>query len=195
MEQELSTYGETLSAQAPQMQVLRSNIQAANEQISLLESKLTTQNRSDDNAISGAIVRFDKLELERQVAEKQYLLAITSLERAKVIAEGQKVYLSTFVQPVLAEEPLYPKQFWYSVASVVGCFALLGFRFGRFRINSLVHYPFSANHMIRLENVTKIYRTENHRKLVLDRVSLTLDSKRSYGLLGPNGAGKSTLLD
>ncbi len=48
--------------------------------------------------------------------------------------------------------------------------------------------------MIRLENVTKVFHTRSHRNLVLDRVSATLDSSRSYGLLGPNGAGKSTLL-
>jgi capsular polysaccharide transport system ATP-binding protein len=48
--------------------------------------------------------------------------------------------------------------------------------------------------MIRLDSVTKIYWAGSHRRTVLDRVSVTLDSRRSYGLIGPNGAGKSTLL-
>ncbi|WP_174512055.1 ABC transporter ATP-binding protein [Methylocella tundrae] len=48
--------------------------------------------------------------------------------------------------------------------------------------------------MIRLAGVTKIYKTENHRKIVLDNVSYTFDTRYSYGIFGPNGAGKSTLL-
>jgi len=48
--------------------------------------------------------------------------------------------------------------------------------------------------MIRLASVTKVYRTENHRKVVLDNVSYTFDTNHSYGVFGPNGAGKSTLL-
>lgn len=48
--------------------------------------------------------------------------------------------------------------------------------------------------MIRLSNVTKVYTTEGHRRVVLDRVSLTLRSDVSYGILGVNGAGKSTTM-
>ncbi|ACK51652.1 ABC transporter related [Methylocella silvestris BL2] len=48
--------------------------------------------------------------------------------------------------------------------------------------------------MIRLSGVTKIYKTENHRKVVLDNVTYTFDTRYSYGIFGPNGAGKSTLL-
>ncbi|VTZ27204.1 Capsule polysaccharide export ATP-binding protein CtrD [Methylocella tundrae] len=48
--------------------------------------------------------------------------------------------------------------------------------------------------MIRLAGVTKIYKTENHRKIVLDNVSYTFDTRYSYGIFGPNGAGKSPLL-
>ena len=48
--------------------------------------------------------------------------------------------------------------------------------------------------MIQLNNVFKFYRTEGHTKIVLDHVSASFDSTRSYGLLGVNGAGKSTTL-
>ncbi|NEU14026.1 ABC transporter ATP-binding protein [Methylobacterium sp. BTF04] len=46
--------------------------------------------------------------------------------------------------------------------------------------------------MIRFENVTKVYRTDGHRRTILDRVSFTLKPGVSYGILGINGAGKST---
>lgn len=48
--------------------------------------------------------------------------------------------------------------------------------------------------MIRLQNVTKVYTTEGHRRVVLDKVSMTLRSDISYGFLGVNGAGKSTMM-
>jgi capsular polysaccharide transport system ATP-binding protein len=48
--------------------------------------------------------------------------------------------------------------------------------------------------MIRLEDVTKIYVTEGHRKVVLDHATVNLDTAHSYGIFGPNGAGKSTTL-
>lgn len=46
--------------------------------------------------------------------------------------------------------------------------------------------------LIRFENVTKIYRTDGHRRTILERVSFTLKPGTSYGILGINGAGKST---
>ncbi|MCJ2081979.1 ABC transporter ATP-binding protein [Methylobacterium sp. J-090] len=48
--------------------------------------------------------------------------------------------------------------------------------------------------MIRFDNVTKIYRTDGHRRTILERVSFTLKPNVSYGILGINGAGKSTMM-
>jgi ABC-type polysaccharide/polyol phosphate transport system, ATPase component len=48
--------------------------------------------------------------------------------------------------------------------------------------------------MIQLDRVFKFYKTHGHTKIVLDHVSTTFQSGRSYGLLGVNGAGKSTTL-
>jgi capsular polysaccharide transport system ATP-binding protein len=48
--------------------------------------------------------------------------------------------------------------------------------------------------VIRFDNVTKIYKTDGHRRTILERVSLTLKPGISYGILGINGAGKSTTM-
>ena len=119
MEQELSIVTRSLSDQAPQVQTLRSRIQAANEQIALLESQLTATNPKETRTISEALRRFEALELERQVAEKQYTTAITALERARVNAEAQKLYLNTVVRPVLATEATYPKRLWFILVGVL----------------------------------------------------------------------------
>lgn len=48
--------------------------------------------------------------------------------------------------------------------------------------------------MIEFMNVYKYFRTEGHRKIILDRVSGRFETGFSYGLLGVNGAGKSTTM-
>ena len=48
--------------------------------------------------------------------------------------------------------------------------------------------------MIEFDNVSKHYLTPSSRKVVLDRLSLTLPTGSKVGVLGRNGAGKSTLL-
>lgn len=46
--------------------------------------------------------------------------------------------------------------------------------------------------MIRMENVTKYYKTAGHRRYILRKQSMHFEAGNSYGLLGVNGAGKST---
>ena len=48
--------------------------------------------------------------------------------------------------------------------------------------------------MIRFHNVCKHFKTEQHRKVILDRVNVEFLPGYSYGLLGVNGAGKSTTM-
>ena len=48
--------------------------------------------------------------------------------------------------------------------------------------------------MIRLENLTKIYRLKGRKTVVADRLNALFPTGASVGLLGRNGAGKSTLL-
>jgi capsular polysaccharide transport system ATP-binding protein len=48
--------------------------------------------------------------------------------------------------------------------------------------------------MIRLEHVSKAYRTHNGRKIVLDNANATFEAGHNFGVLGSNGAGKSTLI-
>src|SRR5271168_1369072 len=48
--------------------------------------------------------------------------------------------------------------------------------------------------MIQFHDVTKVYVTHGHKKVVLDHASLNIDTAFAYGIFGPNGAGKSTTL-
>jgi capsular polysaccharide transport system ATP-binding protein len=48
--------------------------------------------------------------------------------------------------------------------------------------------------VIRFEKVSKVYRTDGHKRTILEQVSFTLKPGISYGILGINGAGKSTTM-
>ena len=48
--------------------------------------------------------------------------------------------------------------------------------------------------MIRFEKLTKSFEVNGRRKIIIDNLSLTLETGRSLALLGRNGAGKSTLM-
>ena len=116
---------------APQMQLLRIRIGVIGDQIADLERQLTsTTDTASTATVSGKITRFDELELERQIAEKQYTLATESFERARINAERQKVYLTTFVTPLLPHDVAWPKsRFWLVTGGVAGgCGALLDWK-------------------------------------------------------------------
>ena len=109
LESEVRTARRTLSEASPSVQVLSSRLGALNEQIGLLEKELTSQS-GDEKAASRVLSRFEGLELEREFAEKIYVIAQAAFERARVEADRQQLYLVTFVQPALAERAIYPRR-------------------------------------------------------------------------------------
>ncbi|PNG25640.1 hypothetical protein [Methylocella silvestris] len=119
LEQDITAAGRAnVGADAPQVQIMRARVDVIGEQIASLEDQVTSQDGSSSQTLSGKITRFDELELERQIAEKQYTLTAAALERARVNAEGKKVYLATFVHPVLAYEASGPHRLVYSLLGV-----------------------------------------------------------------------------
>ncbi len=49
--------------------------------------------------------------------------------------------------------------------------------------------------IIRLSDVTKVYRRGGEELVVLDHLDLEMDRARFYALMGPSGSGKTTLLN
>lgn len=49
--------------------------------------------------------------------------------------------------------------------------------------------------IVKLENVSRVYKSGNHIQKALDGVNLTLEKGKFVVILGPSGAGKSTLLN
>jgi len=110
MQQEYETQKRNVSVEAPQMRYLQSRMNATNEQIALLQAKLTNQT-NDAGAVSNVMSKLNYLELNRQISEKLYGSSIAALERARISSESKMLYINSFVLPVLPQEGRYPRRF------------------------------------------------------------------------------------
>lgn len=64
---------------------------------------------SADVGLSQQIGEYERLSTERELARTQLASAIASLERARVDAQRQQIFLLRVVEPNLAEYARYPK--------------------------------------------------------------------------------------
>ena len=128
LQEEYRTQLNYVSQSAPQMQALKSRIDVTQNQVAEIEAKLTTTQLSPENqaTIAGSMTKFGELDLERQVAERLYAGATTSLEVARLNAERKMMYLKTFVSPVAPQEATYPRRALYSFLIFVASAALWG---------------------------------------------------------------------
>jgi capsular polysaccharide transport system permease protein len=156
LESDYAAQKQSVSETSPQMRVLAARIRSTREQIRLIEGRMTATARpaaalpapggpapgaqggalagAQSGALAGAqtgaladsMSRFDRFRLEQDFAQKQYVAAAASLERARMELATQQVYLTTFLQPVLAEDALYPKRMWIIAALTAICLALWG---------------------------------------------------------------------
>lgn len=110
LQQDYQTQLRSVSAQAPQVLVLKSRIDAATRQVSDLEAQITRKSGSDktDPAISGVMSKLAELDLDNKIAERLYAGALVAMEGARLTALHKMMYLKTFVQPVLAQDSEYP---------------------------------------------------------------------------------------
>lgn len=98
-----------LAPNAPTVKALKDRIDAMDSQIEQLRGELT--NKSEQaKTLSGVLVRFEELEIQRIFAEKLYAMSQSGLERARSRAQLQQVYLTVFVPPYLPEEVRYPER-------------------------------------------------------------------------------------
>jgi capsular polysaccharide transport system permease protein len=108
-----------VSADAPQMRVLKSRITAMKTQFEQMNAQLTTQGEKQsgavaDKALSGKMTKFAELDLEDRIAEKRYATAVAAVEAARILSERRMLYLHEIVAPAQAEESEYPWR-WLSV--------------------------------------------------------------------------------
>lgn len=111
VQSDFTTRSAYLSAQAPQMRMLKEKMSSLKAQIADLQAKTTTTPQDGgDEALSQKLSRFANLELEQKIAEKRYSEASSGLNMARVISERKMLYLHEVVSPALPEEARYPRR-------------------------------------------------------------------------------------
>jgi capsular polysaccharide transport system permease protein len=114
---ELSTLKRYMRDDAPSVKILEARIQSLEAQRRSVEGEVTDTEKTRSEALSRVMGSYEQLESERTFAENAYQHALQALDRSRIEADRQQVYLATFVQPTLPEEALYPRR-WRSLGAV-----------------------------------------------------------------------------
>jgi capsular polysaccharide transport system permease protein len=107
---ERSTLLQYLRDDAPSLKLLGARIAALEEQQRAVESGVTLTARTRSPALSGLMGRYEELESEQHFAEDAYQHALAALDRSRLNADRQQVYIADFVPPRLPEEAVYPRR-------------------------------------------------------------------------------------
>jgi capsular polysaccharide transport system permease protein len=110
------------SPNSPQIPLVKNRIASLDKLIAEERAKLSG---ASDSVVS-SLTEYERLNLERELAEKALASAFTSLEAARLEAQRQQLYLETIAQPNLADYPLYPKRFVSFVMVLVSCLLVYG---------------------------------------------------------------------
>jgi capsular polysaccharide transport system permease protein len=96
----------TNSPNSPQIPLVRTRIASLDKLIAEERSKLS----GETDSVVAALTEYERLNLQRELAEKALASAFSSLEAARIEAQRQQLYLETIAQPNLADYPLYPRR-------------------------------------------------------------------------------------
>lgn len=114
LESDLFVASRSMARTAPPVQTLSARLEIIEIQITKLRENLTGDTPEVRN-IAAKLARFEELEVQRQFAERLYMMAQDGLERARMTAERQSVYLTVFVPPSLPEESTFPHRLSFSL--------------------------------------------------------------------------------
>ena len=85
---------------APSVRMLEARIQSLQSQLRSVESEVTDTEKSRSEVLSRVMGSYERLESERNFAEKAYQHALEALDRARMNADRQQVYLAGFFSRV-----------------------------------------------------------------------------------------------
>lgn len=94
------------SPNSPHIPLVRTRIASLEKLIADERAKIT----GDSDSVATALSEYERLDVQRALAEKTLASALGSLEAARLEAQRQQLYIETITQPNLADYPLYPKR-------------------------------------------------------------------------------------
>ena len=115
LQSEYSVSTQAMSTEAPTVQALKTRLDMIDRQIAEQREKLTGAGQLN-STIASVIPKYEELVVRSEFAQKMYELAGEGLERARLRAEAQGIFIEAFVPPALPEDAEYPKRFWAALA-------------------------------------------------------------------------------
>ena len=103
-----------MSPEAPTLQSIKGRLDQLDLQIADQKAKLTSQSK-DPKALANLLPKYEELLMRNTFASRLYSLAADGLERARLRAEAQAIYINVFVPPRLPQEAMFPERFASSV--------------------------------------------------------------------------------
>jgi capsular polysaccharide transport system permease protein len=110
------------SPNSPQIPLVRTRIASLDQLIAEERAKLS----GESNSVVAGLTEYERLTLDRELAEKALASAFTSLEAARLEAQRQQLYIETIAQPNLADYPLYPKRILSFAMVLASCLLAYG---------------------------------------------------------------------
>lgn len=110
------------SPNSPQIPLVKTRIASLDKLIAEERAKLS----GETDSVVATLTEYERLTLDRELAEKALASAFTSLEAARIEAQRQQLYLETIAQPNVADYPLYPRRIVSFAMVFATCFLVYG---------------------------------------------------------------------
>lgn len=130
---ELDILNETVPQSDPRVDQTRRKIAVIEKRVAEERLKLGTHTGHGGRAYADLVGEFERLQVDLQFAEKAYVSALSAYDAAVAEARRQSRYLAAYIEPTLAEKPLYPQRLTILLVSTFVLFSL-------WAIGTLVYY-------------------------------------------------------
>ncbi|MEJ0095254.1 MAG: hypothetical protein WDN46_18175 [Methylocella sp.] len=109
IEVKLASARSSLRAGSLQIRILEGDRQKLVNQIAALEAKITSTNL-EASTVSAALVEYDRLDVQKDLAEKRAALAERLRDNARADANRHHVYLVSIQDPTMPQRSLFPRR-------------------------------------------------------------------------------------
>lgn len=132
-QEDLALHGDAESLDSPQARLLTARVQSLKSQIDDYSTQIASGGEKAAGSLAQRAGVLSRHQVELNLAQQRYSLAVAAFENARVDLETQRAYLISFLRPTLAEKSLYPRR-WLEWAIIVapatiGWLALLAVAF------------------------------------------------------------------
>jgi capsular polysaccharide transport system permease protein len=110
------------SPNSPQIPLFQTRIATLEKLIVEERAKVT----GDRDSVAAALSEYERLDVQRDLAEKELAAAFESLQKSRLEAQRQQLYLETIARPNFADYPLYPRRIVSFATVVAVCLVAYG---------------------------------------------------------------------